>query len=102
MHGNRRAIDARDDRFLHRDRQPLVTLLRNGNGFEFHFEPVLDSLLRPVVLAMREAGELDAAAHVDGIDRRSRQLIHPRVPPRNHCRRDERHAAANHVHGNHV
>src|SRR4029077_19635247 len=67
-----------------------------------HFEPVLDALLRAVVLSMRQPGEFDAAAHIDGIDGGRRELIHARVPPENYSGSNQRHAAADHVHRNHI
>ena len=69
----------RDHSLLHGNRQALVALLRNWNGFKLHLQPVVNALLRPVVLAMRQSRQFDAAAHVHRIDRRSRQLVQPRV-----------------------
>ncbi len=54
------------------------------------------------MLAVGKAGELDAAAHVDGIDRRSRKLVQTCVAPRDDSGSDERHAAADHIHGDYV
>ncbi len=77
-------------------------MLGNGNGFELYLEPVFDALLRFVVLAVGEAGELDGARHVDGIDRGGGQLVQARVVPLHKRGGDERHPARDHVHGNDV
>src|SRR5215469_9300246 len=58
------AIDSRDHGFLHRNRQPLVALFRDGDGLEFHLQPVLDALRAAVILAVREPGQLNTAPHV--------------------------------------
>ncbi len=50
------AIDSRDNRFLHGNGQPLIALLGHRDGFKFYFEPVLDALLRSVMLAVRQSG----------------------------------------------
>src|SRR6266481_6815122 len=96
------AVDAGYDGFLSWNRKLLVALLRDGDGFELDLQPTVHALRRAVVLAVSQAGELDTAAHVDGIDGRSRELVHAGVAPRNHAGGNERHAAANHVHGNDV
>ena len=61
---SRHAIDAADDRFLHRNRKALIALLGDRNCFEFHFEPMVDALLGFVMFAMRQTSEFDAPAHV--------------------------------------
>src|SRR5256885_1611253 len=67
-----------------------------------HFEPVINSLLRFVMLAMREAGQLNTASHVAWIDAGSRELIQARVLTLNERSRDQGHSAANHVYGDYV
>ena len=61
---SRHAVDAADDRFLHRNRKPFIALLGDRNCFEFHFEPMVDALLGFVMFAMRQTSEFDAPAHV--------------------------------------
>ena len=63
---------------------------------------MLQSLLRAIVFAMREAGQLNRAAHVAGIRRGRGELIDAHVPALNQRCGDQRHSAADHVHGNHV
>src|SRR6266849_8420489 len=79
------AVDARDNGFLPWNRKLLVALLRNRDGFEFHFQPTVHALRRAVMLAVSQAGEFDAAAPVDGIAGRSLELVHAGVAPRNHA-----------------
>ena len=99
---DRHSIDTGDDGLLPRNRKLLVALLRHGNRFELHFQPAIDTLRRSIVLAMSKPGEFDAAAHVHRIDRRSRELVHPGVAPRNDAGGNKCHPAANHVHGNYI
>src|SRR5216684_5310259 len=96
------AVDAGDDGFLSWNRKLLVALLRNRDGFELNLQPTVHALRRAVVFAVGQAGEFDTAAHVDGIDGRSRELVHAGVAPPNHAGGDEGHAAADHVHGNDI
>src|SRR5207249_6755856 len=100
--GNRHAIDAGDHGLLHGNREALVALLRDRYGFKFHLEPAIDTVRRAVMLAVGEPRELDAAPHVDRINRGSRELVHASVAPRNDRGSDERHPAADHVLGNNV
>src|ERR1051325_9557982 len=96
------SVDAADDRFLHGNGKPLVALLGNGYRFEFQFQPMLDSLLAAVMLAMSEAGKLDAAPHIARVDAGSRELVHAGVFARDQRRSYQSHATADHVHGNNV
>ena len=63
---------------------------------------MLETLLRAIVLAMRERSQLDGAAHVARIVRRCSQLIQALMAPLDDRRGDQRHAAADQVHGDHV
>src|SRR5437879_8602936 len=54
------------------------------------------------MLAVGQPGELDAAPHIDEVDRGSRQLVHAGMAPRDDGRSDERYPPADHVDGNHV
>src|SRR5262249_26180901 len=74
----RETVDTGNNRLLHRNGKPLVALLGNRDRFKLHLQPVLNSLLRTVMLAVCQAGELDAAAHVAGIYAGSRKLVHAR------------------------
>src|SRR5437879_2642705 len=100
--GNGHAIDARDHRLLHRNREALVALLRDRDGFKFYLEPAIDAVRRSVMFAVSEPGELDAAPHIDRINRGSRKLVQARMAPRDDRGSNERHSPADHVDGNHV
>src|SRR4029077_70878 len=63
---------------------------------------MLDSLLSAVMLTMSQAGEFDAAAHIAGIDAGSGELIDAGVFSLDQSGGDQRHSAANHVHGDYV
>src|SRR5215467_8954315 len=63
---------------------------------------MLNSLLCAVVLAVREARELDAAAHVARIYSGGRKLVHARCLAFDERASDQRHPAANHVHRNDI
>ena len=63
---------------------------------------MFQALLRAVMFAVRQRRELDRAPHVAGIVGRSGQLIERLVPPFHQRRGDQGHAAAHHVHRNHV
>src|SRR4029077_17277814 len=102
MKGYGHAIDTGDHGFLHGDREAFVALLGDGDGFKLHFEPTVDPVCRAVVLAVGKPRELDAAPHVDGIDRGSCELLHAGVAAREHGGGNDRHAAADHVDGNYV
>src|SRR5262249_5837836 len=60
------------------------------------------SLLCLVMLAVGKTRQLNAAPHVAGIDARSRELIHARVLTLHEGSCNQRHSAANHVHGNYI
>ena len=96
------AIDALDHGLLRGNGKFLVARFGNGNRVELHAHPVLQTLLRAVVLAVREAGQFDRAPHVARIARGSGQLIDRLVAPRDDRGGDQSHPAAHHVHGNHV
>jgi hypothetical protein len=51
---------------------------------------------------MREAGQLNRAAHVTRVTRRRRQLIDRLMTSSDNRRRDQGHSAAHHIHGNYV
>ena len=100
--GNGRAIDARDDGLLHGNGETFVALLRHRDGFKFYLEPAIDAVGGAVMLAVGKPGELDAAPHIDGIDRGGRKLVKASMAADDDRGSNERHPAANHVDGNHV
>src|ERR1700722_9830446 len=102
MQGDGGTVDAGDHRLLHGNGESLVALLGDGNRFEFQLEPVLEAGLAAVILAMRQAGELNAAAHVHWIEGGGCQLIHPRVLSRDYSGGDQGHATASHIHRNYI
>ena len=54
------------------------------------------------MLAVGKPSELDAAPHIDRIDRGSRKLVQAGMAARDNRGSDERYSAANHVNGNDV
>ena len=61
-----------------------------------------EALLRAVVLAVRQAGELDGAPHIARVRYRSRELVERLVAALDQGRRNQRHAACDRIHRDQV
>ena len=100
--GDMIALNGFHDRFLRRRRHAVVTLFGNGNRVETQPQPVFQSFLRAIVLAMRQRRQFDRTAHVARIGHGCRQLINGVMPPLHDRRRNQRHTAANRIHRDNI
>src|SRR5579872_2910681 len=94
------ALNRLYDRLLRRSRHAVVASLGNRNRVKTQAQPGLQSLLRAIVLAVSERGQLDGAPHVAGVCHRGGELVERIVPAFHERGSNESHSAANEDNGN--
>ncbi len=90
------------NRLLRRRRHPLVPRLRYRNGIKAQPQPRLQPLLRPVMLAVRQRGQLNRSPHVARIRSRRRQLVKRVMPSLHNRSRNQRHPGAHRVYRDNI
>ena len=102
LQGGSGTVDALDHDFLGGNRKFVISRFGYGNCVELHAHPVFQALLRAKMLAVREACQLDRAAHIARIARGSRELVNRFLAARDNGRGYQGHSPADHIHRNHV